>query len=248
MADINQFGLDIGIYGPLARVDTIINLASFAEKSGFNSIWLADHIVFPSEFDSPYPYSSNGAFPVSIAEPLMEPIATMGVLAGATKTIRLGTAVLIMPYRNPILLARMLITMDQFSKGRIILGAGVGWLKEEFEIMNTFDFEKRGQVTDEYIEIFKLLSKGGEVSYNGSTYRFPRLYSVPGSVQKPHPPVLIGGIANPALRRVVNHGDGWLAVALDAERMKERLNKLKALCGENNRNFNDETSSTLLPS
>ncbi|MBH69080.1 MAG: hypothetical protein CMM58_12050 [Rhodospirillaceae bacterium] len=239
MADINQFGLDIGIYGPLARADTIIDLACFAEKSGFNSIWLADHIVFPSEFESLYPYSSNGDFPVSISEPLMEPIATMGVLVGATKTIRLGTAVLIMPYRNPILLARMLITIDQFSKGRIILGAGVGWLREEFEVMNTFDFEKRGQVTDEYIEIFKLLSKGGEVSYNGSTYQFPQIYSVPGSVQKPHPPVLIGGIADPALRRVVNFGDGWLAVALDAERMKERLKKLKNLCKESNRNFND---------
>lgn len=239
MADIKQFGLDLGIYGPLAKAETIIDLAKFAERVGFDSIWLADHIIFPIQFESKYPYSANGSFPVPVAEPLMEPIATMGVLVGETTNIKIGTAVLIMPYRNPILIARMLITMDQFSGGRIILGAGVGWLEEEFKTLNTYDFNKRGLITDEYIEIFKLLCKGGEVKFEGQTYKFPSIYSVPGSLQKPHPPVLIGGIANPALKRVIKHGDGWLAVALNAERMRERIAKLKALSEESGRNFDE---------
>ena len=239
MASIKQFGIDLGIYGSLAQPKTIIELAKFSEKVGFDSIWLADHVVFPSEINSKYPYSADGSFPAPLTEPLMEPLATMGVLVGVTESIKIGTAVLIIPYRNPVLLSRMLVTMDQFSEGRIILGAGVGWLEEEFQVMKTYDFEKRGIVTDEYIEIFKRLSKGGEISFDGQTYEFPKIYSIPGSHQKPHPPILIGGIANPALRRVVKHGDGWLAVAIDKERMTERLNTLKRICDENDRKFED---------
>ena len=239
MADIKQFGLDLGIYGPLAEPEIVINLAKYAESAGFSSIWLADHVVFPKHFDSKYPYSATGGFPAPIEDPLLEPIATMAVLVGATTNIRIGTAVLIIPYRNPVLLARMLITIDQFSGGRITLGAGVGWLKEEFETLNTADFSLRGKATDEYLEIFKSLCNGGEVSYKGETYQFGTVYSVPGSIQKPNPPILIGGIANPALRRVIKHGDGWLAVALDPIRMKERLKTLKQFCENSGRRFED---------
>jgi probable F420-dependent oxidoreductase len=238
MASIDQFGLDVGIYGPLAEPETITTLARFAEDAGFDSIWLADHVVFPTRFDSRYPFSASGDFPAPVSDPLLEPIAAMGVLAGATKRLRIGTAVLIIPYRNPVLLARMLITIDQFSGGRVILGAGVGWLKEEFKALDTFDFAKRGKVTDEYIEIFKALSAGGEVGYQGETYSFEPVHSVPGSVQRPHPPVLIGGVSNPALRRVTRN-DGWLAVALGPEEMPERIAALKRICGEEGRRFED---------
>jgi len=238
MASIDQFGLDVGIYGPLAEPETITTLARFAEDAGFESIWLADHVVFPARFDSRYPFSATGDFPAPVSDPLLEPIAAMGVLAGATKRLRIGTAVLIIPYRNPVLLARMLITIDQFSGGRVILGAGVGWLKEEFEALDTFDFAKRGKVTDEYLEIFKALSAGGEVGYQGETYGFEPVHSVPGSVQRPHPPVLIGGVSNPALRRVTRN-DGWLAVALGPDEMPERIAALKRICGEEGRRFED---------
>lgn len=239
MAEIGQFGLDVGIYGPLAQPDIVVTLAQFAEQAGFASIWLADHVVFPTTIASRYPFSASGDFPAPTTDPLLEPIATMGVLAGATKRVRIGTAVLIIPYRNPVLLARMLITIDQFSGGRVILGAGVGWLKEEFEALDTADFALRGTVTDEYLEIFKALSAGGEVGYQGETYRFDPVHSVPASVQRPHPPVLIGGVSNPALRRVVKHGDGWLAVALTAEQIPERLAALKRISEEHGRRYED---------
>lgn len=219
MASLGSFGLDVGIYGTLADPQTILHLARHAEEAGFESIWLADHIAFPVSFKSRYPYSATGEFPSSVSEPLMEPVATMAVLVGATNRVRIGTAALIMPYRNPVLLARMLVTLDHFSGGRIVLGAGVGWLEEEFNVLGTYDFKKRGRVTDEYLEIFKAICAGGEVGYRGETYAFEPIFSSPGSVQRPHPPILIGGLSDAALRRVVRHGNGWLAVAASLEQL-----------------------------
>jgi probable F420-dependent oxidoreductase len=239
MASLASFGLDVGIYGPLADPGTILGLARQAEDAGFESIWLADHIAFPVSFKSQYPYSAQGSFPTTLSDPLMEPVATMGVLVGATKRVRIGTAALIMPYRNPVLLARMLATYDQFSGGRIILGAGVGWLEEEFQVLGAFDFKKRGRVTDEYLEIFKAICAGGEVGYRGETYAFEPVFSRPGSVQRPHPPILIGGLSNAALRRVVRHGNGWLAVAAPPDKLQEQLATLKRMADEGGRPFGD---------
>lgn len=239
MASMHQFGLDVGIYGAQAKPETILGLALQAEETGFDSVWLADHVAFPVSFKSEYPYSAQGEFPTRFADPLMEPIATMGVLVGATKRVRIGTAALIMPYRNPVLLARMLVTMDQFSGGRIILGAGVGWLAEEFAVLGTFDFKKRGRVTDEYLEIFKAVCAGGEVGYKGETYAFEPIHSIPGSVQRPHPPIMVGGLSDAALRRVVRHGNGWLAVTAGAEKLAERIATLRRLAGETGRRFED---------
>lgn len=238
MADLDDFGLDVGTYGPLADPGTVTELALFAEDAGFGSIWLADHVAFPAKFASRYPFSASGDFPAPTSDPLLEPVAAMAALAGATKRVKIGTAVLIVPYRNPVLLARMLITIDQFSQGRLILGAGVGWLKEEFEALDSPDFKLRGKVTDEYLEIFKAMSAGGAVGYDGETYSFDPVYSVPGAVQRPHPPVLIGGVSNPALRRVCRN-DGWLAVALGREEMPERLAALRRAAADADRRFED---------
>src|SRR5262249_40889253 len=164
MARLTSFGLDVGIYGPLADAPTILQLARHAEGAGLGSSWLAGHVPCPVSSSSAYACSTKGHFPTRLAEPLMEPVATMGVLVGATKRVEIGTAALIMPYRNPVLLARMLVTLDRFSGGRVILGAGVGWLEEEFAVLGSRDFKKRGRVTDEYLEIFKAICAGGEGS------------------------------------------------------------------------------------
>jgi len=239
MARNAKFGLDVGVYGRLATPDTILSLARHAEALEFESIWLADHVAFPVAFKSPYPYSASGDFPTELSEPLMEPIATMGVLVGATKRLRIGTAVLVMPHRNPVLLARMLATLDNFSNGRITLGAGVGWLAEEFKVLGTADFAKRGKVTDEYLEIFKAICAGGRVGYQGETYSFDPVFSAPGSVQRPHPPILVGGLSNPALRRVARLGDGWLAVTVGTAALPGHLANLRRFCGEAGRRFED---------
>ncbi|MDP6708454.1 MAG: TIGR03619 family F420-dependent LLM class oxidoreductase [Alphaproteobacteria bacterium] len=239
MATSLEFGLDVGVYGRLATPENILELAALAEVSGFDSLWLADHVVFPAAIESKYPYSLTGDFPVAATEPLLEPIATMGVLVGATKRLKIGTAVLVIPYRNPVLLARMLVTLDVFSGGRIVLGGGSGWLAEEFAALDTADFAARGAVTDEYLEIFKAVAAGGEVAYQGEHYRFDPILSYPGSVQRPHPPILIGGTTNAALRRVARLGDGWLSVALRPEKIPERLATLRRLTEAQGRRYED---------
>jgi probable F420-dependent oxidoreductase len=237
MADLGTFGLDVGIYGRLAMPEPILTLAGLAEDMGFASIWVADHVAFPVSFASKYPYAKEGDFPTQLDAPLMEPIATLGVIAGATKRVRLGTAVLVMPYRNPLLQARMLVTIDQLSGGRVVLGAGVGWLEEEFEALGFHQFAQRGKATDEAIQIFKAIAKGGQVGHKGEIYNFEPVFSSPGSAQRPHPHVLIGGVADPALRRVVKSSEGWLAVSLGPDRLKERLERLKVLAAEHGRDF-----------
>jgi probable F420-dependent oxidoreductase len=204
------------------------------------SIWVADHVIFPSTFTSRYPYNATGAFPVDMTkEPLLEPIATMGVLVGATRRVKIGTAVLVMPYRHPVLLARMLVTLDVLSGGRMMLGAGVGWLAEEFAALGARPFAARGRVTDECLEIVKRLCQGGEVTFQGEHYQLDPVVSSPGSVQRPHLPILIGGTSNAALRRTARLGDGWMSTGLRPERLRERLDTLQKLCEAEGRRFAD---------
>jgi probable F420-dependent oxidoreductase len=240
MAQALKVGLDVGIYGRLAGRDHILEVAELAESSGLESIWVADHVIFPSTFASQYPYSATGAFPVDMAtEPLLEPMATMGVLVGATQRVRIGTAVLVMPYRHPVLLARMLVTLDVLSGGRMMLGAGVGWLAEEFTALDARPFAARGRVTDECLEIVKRLCRGGDVAFQGEHYRLDSVVSSPGSIQRPHPPILIGGTSNAALRRAARLGDGWLSTGLRPEHLRERVSTLQRLCEAQGRRFAD---------
>jgi probable F420-dependent oxidoreductase len=240
MAHALKIGLDVGIYGRLATRDHILELAELAEASGVESLWVADHVIFPTTSASTYPYSATGAFPVDMTtEPLLEPIATMGVLVGATQRVKIGTAVLVMPYRNPVVLARMLVTLDVLSGGRTLLGAGVGWLVEEFAALDARPFAARGRVTDECLEIVKRLCQGGDVTFQGEHYQLGPVVSNPGSVQRPHPPILIGGTSNAALQRAARLGDGWLSTGLRPERLRERLRTLQQLCQTQGRRFAD---------
>jgi probable F420-dependent oxidoreductase len=233
------FGLDVGIYGALATPEVILRLAGLAEAEGFSSLWLADHVMLPAAYASRYPYSAAGDAPLDFSLPLLEPVAVLGALAGATKRVKLGTAVLVAPYRNPVLLARMLATLDHFSGGRVVLGVGAGWLAEEFAILGAPDFAARGAVTDEYLDIFKKLCAGGKVTHEGRHYRFEEAWSNPGSLQRPHPPVLIGGVSDAALRRVARLGDGWLAVSAGPGQLAERLRALDGFCAERGRSRAD---------
>lgn len=240
MAQALTFGLDVGIYGRLATRDYILELATLAETSGLESLWVADHVIFPVTLTSAYPYSATGAFPMDMTqEALLEPLATIGVLVGATQRVKIGTAVLVMPYRHPVLLARMLVTLDVLSGGRTLLGAGVGWLAEEFAALDARPFAARGRVTDECIEIVKRICRGGEVTFQGEHYQLAPVVSSPGSVQRPHPPILIGGTSSAALQRAARVGDGWLSTGLRPERLRARLSTLQKLCEAHGRRLAD---------
>ncbi len=202
-----RYGFYLPTRGRTATPHDLERLVERGEALGFTSVMIADHIVFPEVVTSKYPYTVSGVFPGQ--GDALEQLALMSYVAGKTRRLRLVTSVMILPYRNPVATAKMLATIDVLSSGRVTVGVGVGWLREEFEALGAADFDRRGAVSDEYLRIFKLLWTESPASFAGAFYRFDRVRCLPAPVQKPHPPVWIGGHSQAALRRVARLGDGW---------------------------------------
>jgi probable F420-dependent oxidoreductase len=202
-----QFGFYLPTRGQTAAPEALETLVTRGEALGFHSVMIADHVVFPSEVHSKYPYTVSGAFPGH--GDALEQLTLMAYLAGITGRLRLVTSVMILPYRNPVLTAKMLATVDVLSRGRVTVGVGVGWLREEFEALHTPDFAHRGAVSNEYLQIFKRLWTQDPADFAGQFYQFKGVRCLPHPVQEPHPPIWIGGHSRPALRRVAKYGDGW---------------------------------------
>lgn len=202
-----RYGFYLPTRGQTATPEALKTLVQRGEACGFDSVVIADHIVFPTEIESKYPYTVSGAFPGH--GDALEQLSLMSFVAAKTERLRLITSVLILPHRNPLVTAKMLATIDVLSDGRITVGVGVGWLREEFEALSAPDFDQRGAASNEYIEIFKTLWTQDPASFEGEFYQFKSLRCLPHPVQKPHPPIWIGGHSRPALRRVAKHGDGW---------------------------------------
>jgi probable F420-dependent oxidoreductase len=211
------------------------------EAAGFHSVMIADHIAVPVESSSIYPYTIDGVF-LSKGDAL-EQLALMAFVAGKTERLRIVSSVMIVPHRNPVFTAKALATIDVLSEGRVTVGVGVGWFREEFEALHAADFDKRGAVTNEYLEIFKKLWTQSPVSHEGAFYRFDPLRCEPLPVQKPHPPIWIGGHSRPALRRAARYGDGWHPVGavaaspLPPEEMRRKIDELKRLTEAEGRDF-----------
>ena len=202
-----RYGFYLPTRGRTAIPEDLETLVRRGEALGFASVMIADHIVFPSVVTSKYPYTVSGVFPGQ--GDALEQLALMAFIAGKTERLRLVTSVMILPYRNPVATAKTLATIDVLSRGRVTVGVGVGWLREEFEALGAADFDRRGAVSDEYLRIFKALWTESPVSFAGEFYRFEDVRCLPEPVQKPHPPIWIGGHSKAALRRVARLGDGW---------------------------------------
>ena len=202
-----RYGFYLPTRGRTATPEDLETLVRRGEALGFASVMIADHIVFPSVVTSKYPYTVSGVFPGE--GDALEQLALMAFIAGKTERLRLVTSVMILPYRNPVATAKTLATIDVLSRGRVTVGVGVGWLREEFEALGAADFDRRGAVSDEYLRIFKALWTESPVSFAGEFYRFEDVRCLPEPVQKPHPPIWIGGHSKAALRRVARLGDGW---------------------------------------
>jgi len=202
-----RYGFYLPTRGRTATPGDLETLVRRGEALGFASVMIADHIVFPSVVTSKYPYTVSGVFPGQ--GDALEQLALMAFIAGKTERLRLVTSVMILPYRNPVATAKTLATIDVLSRGRVTVGVGVGWLREEFEALGAGDFDRRGAVSDEYLRIFKALWTESPVSFAGEFYRFDDVRCLPEPVQKPHPPIWIGGHSKAALRRVARLGDGW---------------------------------------
>jgi len=202
-----RYGFYLPTRGETARPEAIEAMVTRGEALGFSSVVIADHVVFPVTIRSRYPYTVSGAFPGQ--GDALEQLSLMAFVAGKTRTLRLISSVMILPHRNPVVTAKALATIDVLSRGRVTVGAGVGWLREEFQALNAPDFDRRGAVSDEYLRIFKTLWTEDPASFHGEFYRFDRIHCLPHPVQKPHPPIWIGGHSKLALRRVARLGDGW---------------------------------------
>ncbi|HEU5463341.1 MAG TPA: LLM class F420-dependent oxidoreductase [Candidatus Binatia bacterium] len=202
-----DFGLHLPASSASVTPSDLVRFAQQAEALGFYCLTIADHVIVPREISVPYPYTVDGRYPGTGYH--LETLMTMGFLAGATRRIRFATSVLIAPYRNPIVTAKMLASLDVLSNGRLIVGVGVGWMKEEFEKLQAPDFDQRGNVTDEYIQAFRELWTSDDPQFSGKHCRFSNLLFLPKPVQKPAIPIWIGGHSKQAIRRAARLGDGW---------------------------------------
>ena len=229
-----KYGVILPNVGPLAHIDSLARIAQNAEHLGYDGVFLSDHIAIPSYLRSVYPYRSDGRFPLTASDRILEPVTTLAYLAAVTSRLQLGFSVLVLPYRHPVLNAKMLGTLDVISNGRLIVGAGVGWMAEEFAALDS-NFEARGAVTDEHIALLKAFWTNPEPNVRGTHYSVAGVGMAPSPVSKPHPPIWTGGISPPALRRAATIADGWHGVRqspADVARVAAQISDLRASRGE----------------
>jgi probable F420-dependent oxidoreductase len=229
------FGLHLPADVAATSPETLRALAQHAETWGFDSIWFADHIVIPRNVRSTYPYAVDGVSTFDPDRPMHDVLSTLTYLAGCTQRIRLGPDVLIVPYRPPVLTAKLLTMLDVLSAGRLTVGVGVGWMEEEFEALGAPPYSERGAVTDEYLRLFKVLWTEDQPSFHGKYCDVADIGFFPKPVQKPHPPIWVGGHTGPALRRAAVLGDAWLPlgtfppVIFRPDELKPKIARLREL-------------------
>ncbi len=203
-----KFGVFLPISGRASGPDTLIEAASSAEALGFDAVWSADRVVTPWKINTSYPYSENQEFIVPPDRPFLDSLTCLAFLAGCTKSITLGISVLVLPYRHPLYWARVAVSIERLSRGRLIMGVGVGWMEEEFASLG-ISFNDRGRMTDEHLQIISKLWAEEHSSFDGTYYRFQDLAFYPKPLQQPRIPIWVGGEGIQAQRRTAKYGDAW---------------------------------------
>ena len=234
-----QYGVILPNVGPMADIDSLVRIAVRAEALGYDGVFLSDHIALPTELRSRYPYRSDGRFPLAAGDNILEPVTTLAYLAAVTDRIRLGFSVLVLPYRHPVLNAKMLGTLDVISGGRLIVGAGVGWMAEEFAALDV-DYDARGTITDEHIAILRGFWTEESPNMQGDHYTVSGLGMAPRPPGASGPPIWTGGTSRPALRRAARLADGWHGVRqtpADVAGVVERISHLRAESGHGMHGF-----------
>jgi len=220
--------MNIGISVPLPAYHVDVGFMAWkAEELGFESFWCAEHPFIPVNSASRFPGSADGVIPESYSH-FVDPFVALARASGTTKSIKLATGIVLVPERHPLLLAKEVSTLDLFSGGRFLFGIGAGWLREETQIMGG-DFDHRWTQTREAILAMKELWTKPAAEFHGKYYDFPPVKSFPKPLQKPHPPVLLGGGAKNVLQRVVAWGDGWLPNRITPEELRESRTTLDRL-------------------
>lgn len=225
--------------GPCSSGDFLKRSAQAAERVGFASYWFGDHVLLFGSYQSVYPYSGTASWgkdepPIpDPRSPFVDPVMGMCWVAAATSTIEIGTAILILPQRNPVVLAKEIACLDEFSQGRVTLGVGVGWCREEMEAIGA-DWSSRGKLMDEHIDVMKTLWRDDAAEFDGRTIRFKDAYLYPRP-HRGHMPLMVGGDTDIALRRVARAGDGWLCFGVPTAELGGKIQHLHELARENGR-------------
>lgn len=208
-----EYAFGVLAQGVFANPTNLSLLAHRGEELGFETMWVNDHILMPLSINSSYPYTDSGQFnEFGDKGDYLEQLTVLSFLASLTSRIRLLTSVMVVPYRDPVLTAKILATIDVLSQGRLIVGCGAGWMREEFHVLDRPPFEERGAVTDEYIRIFRNLWTQRNPAYSGTYASYSDIAFEPKPTQRPHPPIWIGGESLPALKRVARLGDAWFPI------------------------------------
>ncbi len=219
-----KFGLAFASSIAIDGVQTL-EICRRAEAAGFESLWGGEHVIMPSTIESSYPYTKDGKIPAQPDTPIPDPLIWLAFAAAAAPTMRLGTCILIVPQRNPLILAKELATLDQLSGGKVELGLGVGWLEEEFDALGV-PWERRGARNDEYIEAMRTLWSGPEVEFHGEFVDFPKVTCSPRPVQESIP-ILVGGDSDVAIRRAARLADGYFPGEGDADRLAALITRVR---------------------
>jgi probable F420-dependent oxidoreductase len=215
-----KFGIIFANTGHAATPEGAAALGQIAEEAGFESLWTVEHVIVPAGYESQYPYSPTGKMPGKEDNPIPDPLVWLTWVAAHTRTIKLATGILILPQRNPIVLAKEVATLDLLSGGRVILGVGVGWLKEEFDAIGV-DFADRGPITDEYVDAMRALWRDDEASFKGRWTSFERAKMYPKPAQAGGVPIHVGGHSRAAARRAGRLGDGFFPARGSLEDLTE---------------------------
>ena len=238
--------MDVGLFVPIASANATPGLVGAvgreAEERGFESIWVAEHVVLFDEYDSAYPYDPSGRFPAGGDAGMVEPFTALTYLAAVTERIRLGTGICLVPQRNPVYTAKAVTDVDALSAGRVDFGVGVGWLREEFEALGV-PFERSGRRTDEYLAAMRSLWCDEVSEFHGELYDLRPCRMYPKPVQRPHPPIHVGGESDAALRRVARLGQGWFTFGRLPEDLPPALERLDAALAAEGRTRADITLS-----
>ena len=237
-----RLGLFVPLTAPVATPDFVEMLGRDAEALGFDSLWVAEHVVLFDDHASRYPYARDGRFPASGEAGFLDPFGAIGFLAGVTSRIRLGTGICLVPQRNPVYVAKEVATADWLSRGRFDFGVGVGWLAEEFAAV-VAPFAERGLRCRSYLEVCKRLWCEPVSAYGDRFYTLPACRAYPKPVQVPHPPIHFGGESDAALARVADLGQGWYGFDLDPAGFAARMHRLEELLARSGRSRRELTVS-----
>jgi probable F420-dependent oxidoreductase len=222
------FASSIGIEG-----EDALEICRRAESLGFESVWGGEHVIIPTSIESRYPYTADGKIPATPETPIPDPLIWLAFVASVAPTLRLGTCILIVPQRNPLVLAKELATLDRLSDGRVELGLGVGWMREEFDALGV-PWERRGARNDEYVAAMRALWAGPEVEFHGEFVDFPLVTCSPRPVNGSIP-ILVGGDTPRALRRAVEIADGYFPGEGDPDKLELLLGELRATAEQHDR-------------